>query len=111
MRSSDFDYQVANSNTGLGMADTTWVESRTGWYGSGTTEWDMGYDDRPSESGRKNILDGASSFAPVIRSGEIVKHTACLRPVTDDGLPIVGPLDARPRDFGRWRARVKRAFC
>ena len=59
----------------------------------GTTEWDMGYDDQPSESGRRNILDGAAAFAPAIRNGEVVEHTACLRPVTEDGIPIVGPLN------------------
>lgn len=58
----------------------------------GTTEWDMGYDDRPSESGREDILNGAAGFAPAIRDGEIVEHTACLRPVAEDGIPIVGAL-------------------
>ncbi len=59
----------------------------------GTTEWDMGYDDSPSESGRRNILDGAADFIPAIRNGEVAEHTACLRPVTEDGIPIVGPLN------------------
>ncbi len=58
----------------------------------GTTEWDMGYDDKPSESGRRDILDGAAGFAPAIQNGEVVEHTACLRPVTEDGIPIVGPM-------------------
>ena len=81
----EFRYRIGHGGYNLGRKPDGLV-----W--AGTTEWDMGYDDNPSESGRKNILDGAASFAPVIRSGEIVKHTACLRPVTDDGLPIVGAL-------------------
>ena len=83
----EFRYRVGHGGYNLGRKPDglVWV---------GTTEWDVGYDDSPSVSGRKNILDGATSFAPVIRSGEIVTHTACLRPVTDDGLPIVGALDA-----------------
>ena len=85
MPGREFQYRVGHGGYNLGRKPDGLV-----W--AGTTEWDMGYDDNPSESGRKNILDGAASFAPIVRSGEIVTHTACLRPVTDDGLPIVGPL-------------------
>ena len=81
----EFRYRVGHGGYNLGRKPDGLV-----W--AGTTEWDMGYDDSPSESGRQNILDGVVSFAPIIRSGEIVTHTACLRPVTEDGLPILGAL-------------------
>ena len=82
---TEFRYRVGQSGYNIGRKPDglVWV---------GTTEWEMGYDDQPSGSGRQAILDGAANFAPMIRNGEIVKHTACLRPVTEDGLPIVGPV-------------------
>ncbi len=82
---TEFRFRVGHGghNVGRKPDGLVWV---------GTTEWDMGYDDQPSESGRRNILDGAAGFAPAIRNGEVVEHTACLRPVTEDGIPIVGSL-------------------
>jgi glycine oxidase len=60
----------------------------------GTTEWERGLDDRPSPEGRDFIMSGALSYAPSLAGAELVLHTACLRPVATDGLPIIGPLAA-----------------
>ena len=81
----EFRYRIGHGGYNVGRKPDGLV-----WLG--TTEWDMGYDDQPSEAGQRDILNGAASFVPAIRSGEIVEHTACLRPVTHDGIPIVGPL-------------------
>ncbi len=58
----------------------------------GTTEWEVGYDAAPSTAGRDDILAGVSKYAPPVAWAAIVEHTACLRPVSSDGLPVIGPL-------------------
>ena len=88
----EFRYRVGHGGYNVGRKPDGLV-----WLG--TTEWDMGYNDQPSEAGQWDILNGATSFVPAIRDGEIVEHTACLRPVTEDGFPIVGALQ---RTEGLW---------
>ena len=58
------------------------------WCGA-TTEW-RGFDQAPSESARQFLLQGASRLMPAMAGASLVKHTACLRPVAADDLPIVG---------------------
>ena len=58
------------------------------WVGS--TEERAGFDREPSQSSRQHLLEGAVRLMPVIREAKVVKHTACLRPVTSDWLPIIG---------------------
>ena len=85
LHGTEFRYRVGHGGYNVGRKPDGLV-----WLG--TTEWDVGYDEEPSESGRDDILNGAASYVPAVRGGEIVEHTACLRPVTEDGIPIVGPL-------------------
>jgi glycine oxidase len=59
---------------------------------TGSTEEDVGYDDRPSVAARDSIIAGVVALAPSIESAEIVQHTACLRPVTSDDMPMLGPV-------------------
>ena len=56
----------------------------------GTTEEDAGFDDRPSSRAREYILSGVTSIMPQLAEARVVGHTACLRPETVDGLPILG---------------------
>ena len=56
----------------------------------GTTEERKGFDLRPSESVRQTLLQGATRVMPALADARLVKHTACLRPVTADWLPIIG---------------------
>ena len=56
----------------------------------GGTEDRAGYDRSPTESASARILDGAARVLPDLRVERIVRHVAALRPVTEDGLPIVG---------------------
>jgi glycine oxidase len=58
------------------------------WCGA-TTEW-RGFDQAPSESARQFLLQGAIRLMPAMASASVVKHTACLRPVAADELPIIG---------------------
>ncbi len=56
------------------------------------TEEDKGFDEKPSASARDYLMAGAVNIAPQLGQAELVQHTACLRPLTSDQLPIVGPL-------------------
>ncbi len=56
----------------------------------GATEERRGFDRQPSESAKQRLLDGAIRLMPSMAQARLVKHTACLRPVTPDWLPIIG---------------------
>ena len=58
----------------------------------GTYEQDSDSDDAITQTGRDLIMSTVSRYLPGIESSEIVKQTACLRPATPDGIPIVGPI-------------------
>ena len=56
----------------------------------GTTEEWRGYDKSTTESARQSIVKGAVKLIPEVAQARLVSHTACLRPVTPDWLPIIG---------------------
>ena len=58
----------------------------------GTTEVDEGFNREPTEAARKTIWGAASRLVPSLEEASLVKHTACLRPITPDYMPIVGRL-------------------
>lgn len=75
--SAGADVTVGNRADGL-----VWVAS--------TEEW-RGFDKQPSASARKALLDGATTLMPTLAAdAEVAMHTACLRPVTADWMPIIG---------------------
>ena len=58
------------------------------WCGT-TQDW-RGFDRESLESTRRNIMEWAERLFPAMAQAELVSHTACLRPVTPDWLPIIG---------------------
>ena len=56
----------------------------------GTTEDWRGFDRQPLSDTRERILAGVKRILPAIADATLVMHTACLRPVTPDWLPIIG---------------------
>ena len=56
----------------------------------GATEESRGFDLEPSEAARRTLMDGAVELMPAMAEANVVKHTACLRPLTPDRLPIIG---------------------
>jgi glycine oxidase len=56
----------------------------------GGTEECAGFDRAPSEEARRLILERASQVFPELVEARIVQQTSALRPVTPDGIPIVG---------------------
>lgn len=59
---------------------------------AGSTEEEDGFNNMPSSRGRDSIMADIARMAPSVVSARIMNHTACLRPVTPDGIPIVGQL-------------------
>lgn len=57
---------------------------------AGTTEEQAGFDTKPSAAARHAILQRLRQVVPALADGEVVQHTACLRPMTADGLPVLG---------------------
>jgi glycine oxidase len=57
----------------------------------GTTEERVGFDETPSAYGRDTIMKSVVEVLPYLVDAELVHHTACLRPVAPDGLPVMGP--------------------
>ena len=56
----------------------------------GTTEEWRGFDRRPLPETRDRILAGVKRILPSITDATVEMHTACLRPVTPDWLPVIG---------------------
>ena len=57
----------------------------------GSTEEDVGFDLSLTEEARTRIMTMAVRLMPSLANAQQALHTACLRPVTPDWLPIVGP--------------------
>ena len=77
------------------MHDFTWghvslFRRADGQVWVGATEERLGFDAEPSVSARQSLLEEAMRVMPSIAEARLVKHTACLRPVTRDWLPIIG---------------------
>ncbi len=57
---------------------------------AGTTEEEVGFDDLPTSEARESITKGAAKIIPALAEAPIALQTSCLRPVTEDGMPIIG---------------------
>ena len=78
------------------------LECTVGWNGNyatskpdgllwaGTTEEEVGFDETPTEEARGLILASLDRLLPSLGDVELVRQTACLRPVTPDRLPLLG---------------------
>ena len=76
------EYHVAGSAAMAQKSDgLLWVAS---------TEEDAGFDLSITRDGRSMLLDRARRVLPSIGGLRVVEQTACLRPRTPDGLPILG---------------------
>lgn len=58
----------------------------------GTTEELVGFDETPTNDARDKIMADLLRVIPSLEDAELVQHTACLRPLSGDGLPIVGKV-------------------
>ena len=56
---------------------------------AGTTEEQVGFNNEPTQEARQSIMEAARKMMPSIAEAKLVLQTACLRPNTPDGLPII----------------------
>ena len=66
---------------------------------AGTTETEAHYDESTTNQGRLTILSNLRTVLPNLVVSKIVRQTACLRPTTADGLPVIGRVSALPNLF------------
>ncbi|MBI3964973.1 MAG: FAD-dependent oxidoreductase [Chloroflexi bacterium] len=66
------------------------VRKLDGLVTAGTTEERVGFDRSITEAARDTIVEGLMRLAPSLAESRVVEQTACLRPITGDGLPILG---------------------
>ena len=57
---------------------------------AGTTEEEVGFDEELTTAGRDKVMGDLLKMAPSLSEAELVQQTACLRPLSPDGIPIVG---------------------
>ncbi|MBI4200066.1 MAG: FAD-dependent oxidoreductase [Chloroflexi bacterium] len=56
----------------------------------GSTQERAGFDETPTAAGRNIMLERVVEVLPYLAAAQLVRHTACLRPVTPDGLLYLG---------------------
>lgn len=59
---------------------------------AGTTEERVGYDEETTPQARDKIMADLLKMTPSLAEAVLVQQTACLRPLSVDGLPIVGKV-------------------
>ena len=57
---------------------------------AGTTEERVGFDDHPTPEAREAIMRDAVEIIPALAEAQLALQTACLRPASEDDLPILG---------------------
>ena len=59
---------------------------------AGTTEEEAGFDAQPTTEGRDQIMASLLKVVPSMADAQLVHQTACLRPLSTDGLPVLGSV-------------------
>lgn len=62
----------------------------------GSTVEYVGFDKRVTVEAVTGILERVTTLVPALREAEMVASWGCLRPAAPDGLPLLGPVPARP---------------
>ena len=52
----------------------------------------MGFDETPTTQARDQITAALLKMLPPLEDAELVRQTACLRPLSSDRLPVLGPV-------------------
>ncbi|MBI4337047.1 MAG: FAD-dependent oxidoreductase [Chloroflexi bacterium] len=77
------------------LASARWghlIARRDGLWSAGSTEEDVGYDDKPTAQGRDYILGWVLRVLPCLEAAKVVQHLSGLRPLSPDNRPIIGPV-------------------
>ncbi len=83
------------------LGRSSYIVARDGEAVIGSTMEHAGYSTEVSSAGLAEIFTGASALCPALAAGEVRRTWAGLRPMTPDGLPILG---REPRLAGLWYA-------
>ncbi len=59
---------------------------------AGTTEEEAGFDEALTNGGRDKVMGDLLRMAPSLSEADLVQQTACLRPLSADGIPIAGKV-------------------
>ena len=65
----------------------------------GATEQEKGFDESISEDSRKYLLNTAKEVFPEVQNASVDVHTACLRPIISDYLPLVDAIPSLQNAF------------
>jgi glycine oxidase len=63
----------------------------------GATVEDVGFDERTTAAGVRDLLDAVCEVLPAAWGATFLEARVGLRPATDDGLPVIGSPEAAPR--------------
>ena len=74
----------------LGWAGNYAVTKPDGLVWAGTTEEDAGFDETPTMEARVQIIADLVKMVPAMADSQVVRQTACLRPLSADRLPVLG---------------------
>jgi glycine oxidase len=76
----------------IGWAGNYATTKPDGLVWAGTTEEEAGFDDGTTTGARDAIMASLVKMAPALADAQLVQQTACLRPVSADGLLVLGPV-------------------
>ena len=77
----------------IGWAKNYATTKPDGLLWAGTTEEDVGFDETPTAEARDSIMASLLKMVPSLIEARLVQQTACIRPLSSDGLPVLGPVD------------------
>lgn len=83
-------------NQSIGWKGNYCTTKTDGLTWAGTTESHSLYDESKTTQGRLTILSNLRVVLPNLDVSKVARHTACLRPTTFDGLPVIGRLTSHP---------------
>jgi len=63
---------------------------------AGSTEEDVGFDDRTTAAGVAGLLEFAVRAVPALGTAAVERCSAALRPMTSEGRPVIGPAPDLP---------------
>lgn len=66
---------------------------------TGTTEEDVGFDERPTPLARDQIMAQLLKMVPSLSGAQLVTQTACLRPLSADRLLVLGKISGQDRVY------------
>ena len=75
----------------IGWASNYATTKGDGLLWAGTTEEEAGFDENPTADARDKITASLLKMVPSLAEARLEQHTACLRPITSDGLLSLGP--------------------